>query len=264
MFIIHGTKDEVVPYWHGDELLRSVPSEYRAQPFWVEGLGHNNIENKVRDEYFRRIQNFLKKHVAVAKKSIPEECNAARSKFTASPVPVHERYKPMSSLRESGKFVFNQTWVKHGTEIVNSALQSKGFNNGLNYSTTATNNNKSHHPDLKSIGPPSSFTEPIEFGRTRTSSLLSKVRAERQDKYKWSGDDCSVSNASRFIETLESWANTSTELDDFDTENITLISRTESMSADPGLSFDNPYIWSASTMSESEHVELKSKSLDGY
>jgi hypothetical protein len=63
---------------------------------------------------------------------------------------------------------------------------------------------------------------------------------------------------------LESWGNTSTEVDDnFDTENITLVSRTESMSADPGLSFDNPYVWSASTMSESENIELKTKSLDG-
>lgn len=264
VFIIHGTKDEVVPYWHGDELLRSVPPEYRARPFFVLGLGHNNIENKVREEYFRRIDSFLKKHVS-SNKTIPEEQSAMNTKFVPKPIPQQDRYQPRTSLRDSGKFVFNQTWVKHGSEIVHTALQSKGFKNGeqisedLNIANTGT-----HHPDMRSIRNPTSFTEPIEFGRTRTSSLLSKLRAERQDKYKWSGDDCSTSNASRFIETLESWGNTSTEVDDnFDTENITLVSRTESMSADPGLSFDNPYVWSASTMSESENIELKTKSLDG-
>ena len=247
-----------MPYWHGDELLRSVPPEYRAQPFWVLGVGHNNIENKVREEYFRRIDSYLKKHIS-ANKSIPEGQSTEHGKHIPQPIPQHDRYQPKTSLKQSGKFVFNQTWVKHGSEIVNTALQAKGYG-GQNGQDLENGSTDIHSRDIRSIQKPTSFTEPIEFGRTRTSSLLSKLRAERQDKYKWNGDDCSVSNASRFIETLESWGNKSTDLDEnFDTENITLVSRTESMSADPGLSFDNSYVWSSPTVFDGENIELKTK-----
>ena len=35
VLIIHGAMDEVVPFWHGQELFLSVPSVWRAEPFWV-------------------------------------------------------------------------------------------------------------------------------------------------------------------------------------------------------------------------------------
>ena len=36
VFIIHGTQDEVVPFWHGEELFLALPQPWRAKPFWVE------------------------------------------------------------------------------------------------------------------------------------------------------------------------------------------------------------------------------------
>ncbi len=48
VFIIHGTRDEVVPFWHGQELFLNVQKKYRARPFWVAGAGHNNIESLLR------------------------------------------------------------------------------------------------------------------------------------------------------------------------------------------------------------------------
>jgi fermentation-respiration switch protein FrsA (DUF1100 family) len=44
VWVIHGTKDEVVPFWNGEELFLSVPIELRAKPFWIDGAGHNNLE----------------------------------------------------------------------------------------------------------------------------------------------------------------------------------------------------------------------------
>lgn len=48
VFIIHGTQDEVVPFWHGQDLFMAIPQAWRARPFWVDGAGHNNIEALLR------------------------------------------------------------------------------------------------------------------------------------------------------------------------------------------------------------------------
>lgn len=44
VFIIHGTKDEVIPFWNGEQLFFSAPVQFRAKPFWIDGAGHNNLE----------------------------------------------------------------------------------------------------------------------------------------------------------------------------------------------------------------------------
>mmetsp|Transcript_7965 Transcript_7965/g.13351 ORF Transcript_7965/g.13351 Transcript_7965/m.13351 type:complete len:267 (+) Transcript_7965:62-862(+) len=61
VFIIHGTRDEVVPFWHGQELFLACKTKWRAKPFWVDGAGHNNIEALLRDDgsFFERINEFL-------------------------------------------------------------------------------------------------------------------------------------------------------------------------------------------------------------
>ena len=42
--IIHGTRDEVVPFWHGERLFELCPQDWRCKPLWVTGAGHNNVE----------------------------------------------------------------------------------------------------------------------------------------------------------------------------------------------------------------------------
>lgn len=39
VFIVHGTQDEVVPFWHGEELFLALQQPWRAKPFWVDGAG---------------------------------------------------------------------------------------------------------------------------------------------------------------------------------------------------------------------------------
>jgi fermentation-respiration switch protein FrsA (DUF1100 family) len=48
VFIIHGVKDEVVPFWHGQALFLAAPVRMRAKPLWVPGGGHNNLEELLR------------------------------------------------------------------------------------------------------------------------------------------------------------------------------------------------------------------------
>lgn len=66
VFIIHGTQDEVVPFWHGQDLFLAVQQPWRAKPFWVEGAGHNNIEAMLRPTgaFVAKIVEFLDLHVA--------------------------------------------------------------------------------------------------------------------------------------------------------------------------------------------------------
>lgn len=44
IFVIHGTRDEVVPFWNGEGLFFAAQVKWRAKPYWVEGCGHNNVE----------------------------------------------------------------------------------------------------------------------------------------------------------------------------------------------------------------------------
>lgn len=53
VFVIHGIKDEVVPFWHGEELFIATPVKMRAKPLWVENAGHNDLEAVLR--YSERI-----------------------------------------------------------------------------------------------------------------------------------------------------------------------------------------------------------------
>lgn len=48
VLVIHGTNDEVVPFYNGEGLFMAVPMQWRSKPFWVDGAGHNNIETMLR------------------------------------------------------------------------------------------------------------------------------------------------------------------------------------------------------------------------
>jgi len=61
VFVIHGTRDEVVPFWNGEGLFLAVPVKFRAKPFWVDGAGHNNLETLTREDglFFAQLIEFL-------------------------------------------------------------------------------------------------------------------------------------------------------------------------------------------------------------
>ena len=58
-------QDEVVPFWHGENLFMALPQEWRAKPFWVEGAGHNNIEALLRPTgaFVDKLNEFLDLHI---------------------------------------------------------------------------------------------------------------------------------------------------------------------------------------------------------
>ncbi len=58
LLVIHGTEDEVIPFWHGKKLFDQVPQP--KSYFWVEGSGHNNLLDFAGQTYWDTIDEFTK------------------------------------------------------------------------------------------------------------------------------------------------------------------------------------------------------------
>ncbi|GAB4244707.1 MAG: hypothetical protein OHK005_09750 [Candidatus Methylacidiphilales bacterium] len=60
ILLIHGTRDEVVPFSHGERLARAAQSP--VETFWIEGAGHNNLVASAGQGYWDRIRDFINRH----------------------------------------------------------------------------------------------------------------------------------------------------------------------------------------------------------
>lgn len=61
VYIIHGTEDGIVPFYHGEGLFNALPDTSKAAPFWAKGAGHNDIEVGMPTAYIKRLQQFVRK-----------------------------------------------------------------------------------------------------------------------------------------------------------------------------------------------------------
>ena len=73
--MLHGTRDEVVPFWHGQELFLATAPRWRFKPFWVRGAGHNDIEMLLRDSgtLFRKLSEFIEYCVLERRKGLEKK-----------------------------------------------------------------------------------------------------------------------------------------------------------------------------------------------
>lgn len=63
VMVIHGTKDNIVPFTHSEQILQATDPDCRATPLFVEGMGHNNVHPLVRPYFVERIADFIERHV---------------------------------------------------------------------------------------------------------------------------------------------------------------------------------------------------------
>lgn len=56
VFVIHGRRDEIVPFYHAEELHAKSKNKY--PPYYVDGAGHNNVE-KYASDYLVKIRQFI-------------------------------------------------------------------------------------------------------------------------------------------------------------------------------------------------------------
>lgn len=71
VLVIHGTSDEIIPFWHGQKIYQAAnhPKDY----FWVEKAGHNDILLLEADMYWEKIKHFVDQLNQVNAHSIANE-----------------------------------------------------------------------------------------------------------------------------------------------------------------------------------------------
>mmetsp|Transcript_95652 Transcript_95652/g.270706 ORF Transcript_95652/g.270706 Transcript_95652/m.270706 type:complete len:259 (-) Transcript_95652:174-950(-) len=58
-YVVHGTKDEIVPFWHAEGLVQNCRSGVAYPPYIVENGGHNNLEIVARQPFYDNFSKFL-------------------------------------------------------------------------------------------------------------------------------------------------------------------------------------------------------------
>lgn len=58
VLIIHGVNDSIIPVWHGKKLYEAAPGIKKA--LWIEGGRHHDYAYVAGENYFERIQQFIR------------------------------------------------------------------------------------------------------------------------------------------------------------------------------------------------------------
>ncbi len=75
--IIHGKKDNVVPFSHAQALQKALHESCRTEPLFIDIMGHNNVQQHVRPLFVRHMNGFLDDYVR-PKKLIEHKSNKSR------------------------------------------------------------------------------------------------------------------------------------------------------------------------------------------
>lgn len=63
VLLIHGTADQIVPFYHSERLHAALPPDCQAKPLFIEGMSHNNVHAAVRPLFISRLNDYLEEHV---------------------------------------------------------------------------------------------------------------------------------------------------------------------------------------------------------
>lgn len=66
VLLIHGKKDNIVPFRHSEQLLQAVSEPCRTQPLFIKDMGHNHVHALFRPLFVERLSTFLRNHVLYA------------------------------------------------------------------------------------------------------------------------------------------------------------------------------------------------------
>lgn len=58
-YIVHGTKDEIIPHYHAEDLVKNCRSGVAYPPYMIENGGHNNLEIIARQPFYDNFSKFL-------------------------------------------------------------------------------------------------------------------------------------------------------------------------------------------------------------
>merc|ERR1712113_374893 len=78
VYIVHGKEDEIVPFWHAEELVGNTRKDVLYPPYFVENGGHNNLEIVARQPFYDNLSKFLnwleKEEVSAELRQFATEC----------------------------------------------------------------------------------------------------------------------------------------------------------------------------------------------
>ena len=57
VLVMHGTADEVIPFWHGQQLFEAVQTPKKS--LWIADAGHQNLKDIAGDRYEKALENFI-------------------------------------------------------------------------------------------------------------------------------------------------------------------------------------------------------------
>ena len=63
VMVVHGTADQIVPFYHSEKLHAALPPDSRATPLFIEGMSHNNVHAAVRPLFILRLSEYLEEHI---------------------------------------------------------------------------------------------------------------------------------------------------------------------------------------------------------
>lgn len=63
VLLIHGTNDQIVPFYHSEKIYQALKPECRSRPLFIEGMGHNNVHSAVRPMFVDRVSEYLDRHI---------------------------------------------------------------------------------------------------------------------------------------------------------------------------------------------------------
>lgn len=113
-------EDEVVPFWHAPRLLGIIPPEFRAQPFYVDGMGHNHIESQCRDRYISEMTNFLIMGVQNGCRKSDGDHHLMRSSARLN----LNGLEAIETKENHPSFYINKTWLRHAQVLLKEVFFS--------------------------------------------------------------------------------------------------------------------------------------------
>lgn len=99
VYIMHGTKDDIIPVEHGKELYSVVPNEFKFDPVWVQGANHHDIMEKMTlRTYIKKLQDFIEYCDNFQKKQRYKEDKSKEIIINHAPVKIDEN-APTTEIR---------------------------------------------------------------------------------------------------------------------------------------------------------------------
>eukprot|EP00592_Proboscia_alata_P010933 CAMPEP_0194352728 /NCGR_PEP_ID=MMETSP0174-20130528/1172_1 /TAXON_ID=216777 /ORGANISM="Proboscia alata, Strain PI-D3" /LENGTH=421 /DNA_ID=CAMNT_0039120983 /DNA_START=551 /DNA_END=1816 /DNA_ORIENTATION=- len=182
-FLIHGKKDEVVPFEHAKTLHSRLPKECAIYPpFWAEDAGHDNIESRFSKLYGRLTMEFLQ-HI---RRAHDEEDAMQQKRYIhrgpSRSIPVYDRYDcEMKTTLDSEDKYYQNIHDDSDASIYDAVWSMK--------STNKEGNMRRHLDNAHSYSSINSdFARPLPYFQPLAKSSDEDDTAEEEQ----SGDDVSV------------------------------------------------------------------------